>query len=130
MEDIKVNDSWQLTRAADGDAPVTNGSEEFLQRIKLESMTQEGELFYDSEYGWSLLDFVHSTDSELTQTAIRERIRSKMSKQSEVDISSLQIDISFKDDVFYIAIQFKSRNSREYALSVILDRIHMEVITE
>ena len=45
MTDLKVDDDWQLTRAASGDAPVTEGTDEFLQEIRLESMTQEGALF-------------------------------------------------------------------------------------
>lgn len=77
MEDIRLDEDWQLTRAADGDAPVVEGLEEFLQEIRLESMTQEGDLFYDSEYGWSLLDFIQRDDSELTRLEIQDRIRRK-----------------------------------------------------
>ncbi len=130
MEDIRVDDDWQLTRAANGDAPVISGNDEFIQSIKLESMTQEGDLFYDLEYGWSLLDFIHSTDSELTRIAIQERIRSKMSRRTEIDVSSLQVDVSFQDDVFFVHIQFKKIDSDErYMMAVALDRVRMEVIT-
>lgn len=130
MEDIRVDDDWQLTRAANGDAPIISGNDEFIQSIKLESMTQEGDLFYDLEYGWSLLDFIHSTDSELTRIAIQERIRSKMSRRTEIDVSSLQVDVSFQDDVFFAHIQFKKIDSDErYMIAVALDRIRMEVIT-
>lgn len=130
MEDIRVDDDWQLTRAANGDAPVISDDEEFIQSIKLESMTQEGDLFYDLEYGWSLLDFIHSTDSELIRIAIQERIRSKMSRRSEIDISSLQVKVSFLDDVLYSEIQFKKKSSdKRYTLVVALDRVRMEVIT-
>lgn len=131
MVDLKVDEDWQLTRAANGDAPITSDSEEFLQSIKLESMTQEGDLFYDLEYGWSLLDFIHSTDSELTQTAIQERIRYKMTRRSEVDASSLQICLSFKEDMLHIKIQFKKKdNENVYRMKIALDRVHMEVIME
>ena len=129
MIDIRVDDDWQLTRAANGDAPVISDNEEFLQSIKLESMTQEGDLFYDLEYGWSLLDFIHSTDSELTRIAIQERIRSKMSRRTEIDISSLQVAVSFQDDVLYADIQFKKiDNDERYLMKVALDRVRMEVI--
>lgn len=131
MVDLKVDDDWQLTRAASGDGPVTDGTEEFLQSIKLESMTQEGDLFYDLEYGWSLLDFLHSTDSELTRAAIRDRIRGKMAKRDEVDISSLLVMVSFEEDVTYADIQFRKKdNDKKYMMRVTLDRIRMEVVTE
>ncbi len=131
MTDLKVDDDWQLTRAASGDAPVTEGTDEFLQEIRLESMTQEGDLFYDPEYGWSLLDFLHSTDSPLTRSAIQERIRAKMAKRDEVDISSLMVSVSFGDDVLYTDIRFRKRDSdRIYILNAVLDRIRTEVVAE
>ena len=64
-----------LQGAADGDAPVAEGLEEFLQEIRLESMTQEGDLFYDPEYGWSLLDFIQRDDSEADKVGNQDRIR-------------------------------------------------------
>lgn len=129
MIDIKVDDDWQLTRAANGDAPVTGGdAEAFLQSIRLESLTQEGDLFYDLEYGWSLLDFIHTEDSELLRVAIKERIRSKMARYAEVDISSLKITIQFKKDSLMVYIAFKRFNDdKTYDISIILDRIRMEV---
>ena len=131
MEDIKVDDDWQLTRAANGDAPTTNGSEEFLQSIRLESMTQEGDLFYDPDYGWSLLDFLHSTDSSLLRTAIEERVRSKMAARTEVDASSLQIGISFGEDMLGLEIQFKRKDDDgRYRMKITLDRIRMEVTAD
>ena len=131
MIDIKVDDDWQLTRAANGDAPVTASSEEFLQSIKLESMTQEGDLFYDLEYGWSLLDFLHTTESELTRTAIESRVRSKMGRREEIDITTLEVSTEFKNDLLYIDIRFKRYDSdNSYFLTIALDRIRVEVIIE
>lgn len=131
MEDIKVNDDWQITRAASGDAPLCRENEEFIQSIKLESMTQEGDLFYDLEYGWSLLDFLHSTNNELTKVAIQERIRGKMANRPEIDISSLQVDVNFMKDMIYTDILFRKKNAdNTYLLKVALDRVRVEVITD
>ena len=46
--DIRLNDEWQLTQASTGDAPVCSGLDCFLQDIRLEAITQPGELFYHS----------------------------------------------------------------------------------
>lgn len=131
MEDIKVDDNWQLTRAANGDVPITGSSEELLQSIKLEAVTQEGDLFYDADYGWSLLDFLHSTDSGITRTAIQERIRRKMSNRTNVDITSLQVNLEFREDILLINIIFKEKdNDDRYVLKVTLDRVRVEVTAE
>lgn len=129
MADIKLDEDWQLTRAADGDAPMASGIDEFLQGIKLESMTQEGDLFYDPEYGWSLLDFIQRDDDALTRIEIQERVRSKMSRHPEVDGSSIRTTVNFTDDILQIDIMFKRWDSNNtYLMSVALDRIHVEVI--
>lgn len=129
MEDIRLDDDWQLTRAANGDAPLVSEVEEFLQCIRLESMTQEGDLFYDPEYGWSLLDFIQRTDEELTKIEIQERIRRKMSKHPEVRGASIKTEVSFSDDMLRIDVLFKRKDRDDtYLMSVVLDRIRMEVI--
>lgn len=128
MEDIRLDEDWQLTRAADGDAPVVEGLEEFLQEIRLESMTQEGDLFYDSEYGWSLLDFIQRDDSELTRLEIQDRIRRKMARHLEVDVSSLRIETEFWEDVLNIGILFKRLDTQKtYRMDLALDRVQVEV---
>lgn len=63
--DIRLDDEWQLTQAADGDAPLCSGLDCLYQNIVLEAITQPGDLFYDPEFGWGLYDFIQSEDSEL-----------------------------------------------------------------
>lgn len=131
MEDIRLDEEWQLTRAANGDAPVASDLEEFLQGIRLESMTQEGDLFYDPDYGWSLLDFIQRDDDEFTRIEIQERVRSKMAKHPEVDGSSVQTQARFSDDTLQVDILFKRLDSSDiYLMSVALDRVRMEVVGE
>ena len=45
--DIRLDDDWQLTQASTGDAPACSGVDCFLQDIRLEAITQPGELFYE-----------------------------------------------------------------------------------
>ena len=131
MTDIKLDDNGQLTRAADGDAPMASDMEEFLQSIRLESLTQEGDLFYDLEYGWSLLDFAQCDDDNLTRIAIQERVRSKMARHPEVDGSSIKTTVYFTDDTLQIDIIFKRQDSdNTYLMGVALDRILVEVVKD
>ena len=54
--DIRLTDAWELTRAADGDAPLCSGLDCLYQNIILEALTQPGDLFYDAAFGWGLYD--------------------------------------------------------------------------
>lgn len=129
MTDIRLDDDWQLTRAADGDAPVLSDMETFLQGIRLESLTQEGDLFYDPDYGWSLLDFAQRADDAMLRVEVQERIRSKMARHPEVDGASIRTSINFTDDTMCIDIMFKRQDSdKTYLMGVALDRIHVEVM--
>ena len=49
--DIRLGDVWELTSAADGDAPLFSGLDCLYQNLALESVTQEGDVFYDPEFG-------------------------------------------------------------------------------
>ena len=63
--DIRLTDAWELTRAADGDAPLCSGLDCLYQNIILEALTQPGDLFYDAAFGWGLYDFIQSEDGDL-----------------------------------------------------------------
>ena len=131
MEDIRLDSSWKLTQAANGDAPVVSGTECLLQDIRLESLTQEGELFYDPDYGWSLLDFLQGEDSKLKRAAIEMRVRQRLSKRTAIDPASIRTVISFLEDALRIQVLFLSARmedkTQEYGLEINLDRIRVEV---
>lgn len=127
--DIKLNESWQLTQATNGDAPIVSGIECLIQDIKLEALTQEGELFYDLEYGWSLLDFIQRDDDDLTRLEIKERVRSKLEKRSEIDVESVQTYIEFNNDTLRLRVSFSLLDdSQTYEVDIELSRINVEVI--
>lgn len=127
--DIKLDDSWQLTQAATGDAPLVSGFDCIMQDIRLEAMTQEGELFYDDAWGWSLLDFVQSEDDELTLIEIKERIREKLEKREIIDADTITTGVQFEADALKILVTFCFVGSSEtYSVSVTVDRVNVEVI--
>lgn len=127
--DIKLNEEWQLTQATNGDAPIVSGIECLIQDIKLESLTQEGELFYDLEYGWSLLDFIQRDDDDLTRLEIKERVRSKLEKRPEIDVESVQTYIEFNNDTLRLRVVFSLLDDSEaHEVNIELSRINVEVI--
>lgn len=128
--DIRLDDNWQLTQAANGDAPVVSGYDSLLQEIRLEAVTQEGELFYDPAWGWSLLDFMQSQDDELTRLEIRERIAAKLGQRPEVDVETIQTEIVFTGDAVVVNTSFSFLGDNQvYSIDLQLDRVRLEVRT-
>lgn len=107
MTDIKLNDNWQLTPAASGDTPLTDDLEGLLQTIRTEAITQEGELFYAPDFGWSLLDFLHAQESDLVKIEIDSRIRKKIAKYDEIIAGTVEIQQVWSSDMLNIAVTFK-----------------------
>ena len=100
--DIRLNDEWQLTQAADGDAPLCSGLDCLYQNIILEAITQPGDLFYDPEFGWGLYDFIQSEDSELTRLEITQRAKVGLLKREVILSDSIEINVACKDDTIRI----------------------------
>ena len=127
MVDIKLDDDWQLTPAATGDAPVTDDESGFLQTLQIEALTQEGELFYDEDFGWSLLDFVHQQESELTRIEILSRIRRKLTAHEEIVPDSVEISQKWTSDLLNIYIKFQLISGTQQSLTLSLNRVQVEV---
>lgn len=128
MVDIKLDDDWQLTPAATGDAPITDDESGFLQTLQIEALTQEGELFYDEEFGWSLLDFIHQQDNELTRIEISSRIRRKLTVHEEIVPDSVEISQEWTDDLLNIYIKFQLISGTQQSLTLSLNRVQVEVV--
>lgn len=128
MTDIKLDGEWQLTPAASGDAPVTDDVEGLLQTIKTESITQEGELFYDTDFGWSLLDFIHAQETELAKIEIESRIKRKLAKYDEIVPDTAEVQQAWKNGVLYIMVSFKLYDGTDHKVETSLNRIGVEIV--
>lgn len=127
MTDIKLNDHWQLTPAASGDIPLTDDLEGLLQTIRTESITQEGELFYDTDFGWSLLDFLHAQESDLVKIEIDSRIKKKLAKYEEIIAGTVEIHQVWSSDTLNITVTFKLIDETEHKIETSLNRIEVSV---
>lgn len=127
--DIRLGDAWELTSAADGDAPLCSGPDCLYQNIALEAVTQEGDVFYDPEFGWSLYDFIQSEDSELNRLEITQRARTKLGKREAVLPASIQVSIGRLEDTFRLYCSFRFREEQEdRKLNVIIGAVSVEVV--
>lgn len=127
--DIKLSSDWQLTRATDGDAPLASDLECLYQTILLEALTQEGDLFYDDTFGWSLFDFLQSEDDDLTELEIAERARKKLLKWEVIVPGSVETSVSFADDTFSLRVSFKFQEEEATrGFTIQITPVNVEVI--
>lgn len=127
--DIRLDGCWQLTQAADGDAPLCSGLDCLYQNIILESLTQPGDLFYDEEFGWGLYDFIQSEDTELTRLEIAQRVRAKLQRREVILPETIAIEVGYAGDAFQIHCSFRFAGETEVRqLNVIADAVSVEVI--
>lgn len=126
--DVRLDDSWQLTQAADGDAPLCSGLDCLYQNIVLEALTQPGDLFYDAEFGWGLYDFIQSEDSELTRLEITQRVRSKLEKREVILPETIHTSISYAGDSIRLRCTFRfAGEDKNRELNIVIDTVNVEV---
>lgn len=102
--DIKLDANGQPVFNGDGDFDTVTGDECWKQDLKNESLTSEGELFYEDEeddeaYGFGMVDFIQSEndDEGFLKTEVQQRIRSKMDKRQYIDGSTVTVNITAID---------------------------------
>ena len=127
MIDILLNENYQPVSDISGDAQRISDYDCVLQDIKMEAVTTEGELFYDKEYGWSLLDFINAENEDLSLIEIKQRIYDKMKKRDYIDISSLSVTVDFEEDIVVIHIRFNFTSGAASDLEIILNKMEIEV---
>ena len=122
--DIMLDEDGQPVSDGNGDAALVSDEDCWLQDIKNEALTEEGELFYEDEegdesYGWSLLDFMQGEYDDFMQMEIQQRIRSKLSKREYIDAGSIQTVVKFDGHVYRIRVSFRRNDSnRSYNIVI------------
>ena len=104
--DIRLTDAWELTRAADGDAPLCSGLDCLYQNI------------------------IQSEDGDLVRLEIAQRARLGLQRREVIVPESIEVEVSFSDDVFRLWCSFRftdEESPRE--LNVVVSAVDVEVIT-
>ena len=88
--DIKLDANGQPVAAQDSEFKTVSGISCWMQDIRNETLTQEGELFYEDDvdtdaYGFSMADFIQVEYDDFTEMEIRQRIKEKLQKREDVD---------------------------------------------
>ena len=128
--DIRLSDHWQLTQAADGDAPLCSELDCLYQNIVLEALTQPGDLFYDAEWGWGLYEFIQSEFDELTRLEITQRVRSKLGLREVILPESIAVTLDLQNDILIVRTSFQFAEENEpRQLNIIVDSVSVEVVS-
>ena len=72
--DIKIMPEAELSTSANGEILLVHNTDTVEQDIFLRLSTYYGSLFYDSEYGSYLYDFIKEEDSEETRFALLDEV--------------------------------------------------------
>lgn len=127
--DVRLYDLWQLTQAADGDAPTCTNKECLYQNIILEALTQPGDLFYDASFGWGLYDFIQSEDDELTRLEIAQRAKLGLQKREVILPATISVSVDHEDDRFFLYCSFQFAEEDEAReLTLVIDAVSVEVV--
>ena len=128
--DIRLSDHWQLTQAADGDAPLCSELDSLYQNIVLEALTQPGDLFYDVEWGWGLYEFIQSEFDELTRLEITQRVRSKLGRREVILPESIAVTLDLQNDNLIVRTSFQFAEENEpRQLNIVVDSVSVEVVS-
>lgn len=130
--DIMLDGNGQPVSDGNGDASLVEDDACWLQDLRNEAVTEEGELFYESEegdasYGWGLLDFMQGEYDGFTRMEIQQRIRSKLSKRDYIDADSIQTEVDFDGHLYHVTVTFQ-KNGNKYSISI--EGNGVEVIVE
>ncbi|CAH8721366.1 DUF2634 domain-containing protein [Paenibacillus melissococcoides] len=127
--DIRLDANWQPAAAANGEALLVTDYDCLFQDIRLEALTQEGELFYDESWGghcWSL-----SSRRMMSSRGWKSstRVKEKLERRIEIDADTIQVITAFRGDAITVHASFRFRgDERLYELDVDLDRVKVEVV--
>ena len=132
--DIMLDEDGQPVSDGRGDTSLVSDDECWLQDIRNEAVTEEGELFYEDEegdgsYGWGLLDFMQGEYDDFTRMEIQQRIRSKLSKRDYIDAGSIQTAVDFDGHSYHVRIAFRKNDSSK-GYSIDIESNGVEVIVE
>ncbi len=132
--DILLDADGQPVVDENGDFALTSGDECWLQDIKNEALTQEGEILYEDErgndsYGWGLLDFLLEQGDGFLKLEIQQRIRAKLTKRDYIDTASIHTDILLVGRLCHISVSFK-RVGQDQEYTVDIETNGVEVVVK
>ncbi len=116
--DIMLDNNGQPATGKNGDFVTVSGDGCWMQDLRLETATEEGELFYEDEdgneaYGFGLVDFVHAENDGFTQKEIEQRVNSKLSKRTYLDMAKTTQVVTYNNGIYYDNVSIAKNDSSD-----------------
>lgn len=126
--DIALDANWQPVTRSNGDFATVTELDCLMQEIRLETLTTEGELFFDSGFGWSLPDYLHRQVDDLVLLEIEQRVYSRLAAREEIETVSIEVTARRDDTVVVAAVWRWVGDSKTNRLQVSVGRVDIEVV--
>lgn len=132
--DIRLDENGQPMIDSDGKVEIIDGEKCWLQDLRNEILTEQAELFYETEdeadsYGFGLTEFKNETYSDFLELEYQQRIREKLQKRKEIDPESITVKLTENDGVVIVKVHFQRIDSNEeYDAEISENRV--EVVKE
>ena len=123
--DIMLDEYGQPVVDETGSPQIVSGIECWLQDVRCEILTEEGELLHEDEegkeaYGYSLLEFANAEDD--ISGEIQARIIEKLSKRTNIDESSIKVEVVMKNKRrMRISVSFNASEDEENTIEIDVD---------
>lgn len=116
--DILMDEKGQPVPDENGDFKILSDDECWRQDIMLETVTAEGELFYEDatgneRYGFGLTDFIHAEKNDFLEMEIGQRVKAKIDKRTFLDSRKTKQNIEFLNDKFRDSVSISKNDSNE-----------------
>lgn len=131
--DIAIDENGQPVASVNGDFATVQGDGCWMQDLKCEAYSDEGELFYedatgDEAYGFGISDFAHMENDEFTLTEIQQRISGKLEKRTYLDKAQTVQEIHFKGGVYKDKVSLAKTGDmgNQYKIELSTDEVEVE----
>ncbi|MGE4497143.1 MAG: baseplate assembly protein [Deferribacterales bacterium] len=106
--DIKITPDMEISTSANGEIMLVDETDTVEQDIFLRLSTYYGSLFYDSEYGSYLYDFIKEEDSEDTRFALLDETERRTEADPRVVLGSVEASVlSWDLETIKISVSFR-----------------------
>lgn len=106
--DIKITPDMEISTSANGEIMFVDETDTVEQDIFLRLSTYYGSLFYDSEYGSYLYDFIKEEDSEDTRFALLDETERRTEADPRVVLGSVEASVlSWDLETIKISVSFR-----------------------
>ncbi|MFI3271948.1 MAG: baseplate assembly protein [Pseudomonadota bacterium] len=92
-QDIALDNNGQAKLSANGELVLTDGVETGLQDIRLRLFTRLGELFYDSDFGSLLHDWILEESTTSTRAAFESEVIMRVEEDPRVMLGSVSCSV-------------------------------------